>query len=160
VVVAALLQGPQVFTVKAELQQRRLARYYLCKLGALFLERFAPAQSSAEVDEMVTAIRHGVPLIVFPEGTFTAETGLRAFHLGAFQAAVAAHVPVIPVALQGTRTVLRDGTHLPHRAALKASVGSPLSARSGEDPFTAAVRLRDEARDYILRHCGEPDVAR
>jgi 1-acyl-sn-glycerol-3-phosphate acyltransferase len=160
VVVAAVLCGPQVFTAKSELQQTRLTAFYLRKLGALFIDRFAPAQSAAEVEEMTAVIQRGSPVVVFPEGTFTAETGLRAFHLGAFQAAVAAHVPVIPIALQGTRAILRDGTRLPHRAPVRAIVGPPLRARPDEDPFTAAVRLRDEAREYILRHCGEPDLSR
>lgn len=160
VVVAAVLCGPQVFTAKSELQQAPFTRFYLSKLGALFIDRSAPTHSAAEVEAMTAVIQGGSPVVVFPEGTFTAETGLRAFHLGAFQAAVAAHVPVIPIALQGTRSILRDGTRLPHRTPVRAMVGAPLLARSDEDPFTAAVRLRDDAREYILRHCGEPDLSR
>jgi 1-acyl-sn-glycerol-3-phosphate acyltransferase len=97
-------------------------------------------------------------LVVFPEGTFTAVTGLRPFHLGAFELAAAARVPVIPVAVQGTRTILRDGHVLPRRWPVRITVGAALERKSTEDTFSAAVRLRDAARDHILRYCGEPDL--
>ncbi|HVS77564.1 MAG TPA: AMP-binding protein [Steroidobacteraceae bacterium] len=154
----ALLEAPHRFAVKAELAHAPVIAGYLRKLQALFLERFAPERSAAEVAKLEDALRHGQSVIVFPEGTFTRATGLRAFHLGAFEAAAAADVPVVPVGLRGARSVLRDGQRLPRRAPIEAAFGAPLTARAGESPFAAAVRLRDEARAHILRHCGEPDL--
>ena len=156
--VGALLPSPQVFVAKTELQEAPVLNRYLRKLGTLFIERFEPAQSAAEV-ERIAAIARQTPVIVFPEGTFTRETGLRPFHLGAFQVAVAAGVPVIPIALRGTRLVLRDGQYLPRRMPVSAVVGPSLRAKPGEQPFAAVVRLRDEAREYILHNCGEPDLS-
>jgi 1-acyl-sn-glycerol-3-phosphate acyltransferase len=54
----------------------------------------------------------GESVLVFPEGTFTPQVGVRPFQLGAFKAAASAHCPILPVALQGTRNFLRDGTYL------------------------------------------------
>jgi hypothetical protein len=62
------------------------------------------------------------------------------------------------VAVQGTRTVLRDGQVLPRRWPVRVTVGAPLERAGTEDAFAAAVRLRDAARDHILRYCGEPDL--
>ena len=45
----------------------------------------------------------------FPEGTFTRMPGLLAFHLGAFEVACQAGVPIVPVAIRGTRSILRVG---------------------------------------------------
>ena len=94
----------------------------------------------------------------FPEGTFGRMPGLASFRLGAFAAAVAAKVPVLPVAIRGTRAVLREGAWLPRRGTIAVTIGSPVSSRvSGRDAFAQAVALRDAARAQILAHCGEPD---
>lgn len=157
--ISALLLEPHRFGAKAELARVPLLGGYLRKMGTLFIERSAPGQSTAEVGRITDALRGGDSVVLFPEGTFTGATGLRAFHLGAFEAAAAARVPVIAVALRGTRDVMRDGRRLPRRAPVQAVIGPPLCAGQREDVFAAAVRLRDEARAHILRHCGEPDLS-
>lgn len=155
---AAALEERHRFVAKAELAGVPALRFYLRRLQTIFIERFVPEQSVAEVGRLEEALRRGDSVVMFPEGTFTAATGLRPFHLGAFQAAVAARVPVIPLALCGTRSVLRDGRRLPSRVPVRAVMGAPLVARDGEEAFAAAIRLRDAARTHILRHCGEPDA--
>jgi 1-acyl-sn-glycerol-3-phosphate acyltransferase len=79
------------------------------------------------------------------------------FRTGAFQVAVQAGVPVVPVALRGARSVLRDGRWYPRRAPISVTFAAPV-APDGED-WAAAVRLRDRVRAEILRHCGEPDLS-
>lgn len=156
--VAALLPRPHIVVAKAELQRVPILRAYLRSLGIIFVERSAPEQHLLEVERMKAALRRGLSVIIFPEGTFTAETGLRPFHLGAFEIAVATGAPIIPVTLHGTRSVLRDGQWLPRRLPVSAVVGAPLTQPAGEDAFAAAVHLRDAARAQVLRHCGEPDL--
>ncbi len=136
-----------------------MLRGWLRRIGTLFIERFEPVQSIGEVDRLTRALARGNSLVMFHEGTFTRVTGLRPFHLGAFEVAAASGVPIIPLTLRGTRSVLRDGEHMLHRMPVSAVVGSPVTAPAGADTFTSAVSLRDTARDDILRHCGEPDLA-
>jgi len=85
------------------------------------------------------------------------QTGLMPFRTGAFQVAVQSGIPVVPAALRGVRSVLRDGRWYPRRAPVAVTFGAPV-APDGED-WAAAVRLRDRVRADILRHCGEPDLA-
>jgi 1-acyl-sn-glycerol-3-phosphate acyltransferase len=106
---------------------------------------------------MTAAAKRGVSLVVFPEGTLTRRSGLMPFRTGAFQAAAQAGIPVIPVALRGLRSVLRDGTWYLRRAAVSVTVGAPILPQGSD--WAAAVKLRDAARAEILRHCGEPDLA-
>ncbi len=63
---------------------------------------------------------------------------------------------MVPIALHGVRSVLRDGTWYLRRAAVSVTIGAPV-APEGED-WAAAVKLRDAVRAEILRHCGEPDL--
>ena len=93
-------------------------------------------------------------MLFFPEATFTAATGLRPFRLGAFAAAAEAGIPVVPVALLGTRYVLRDGTGLPRPGPIHIWIGSPIAPRS--KVWHDVLELRDRTADAIAAHCGEP----
>jgi 1-acyl-sn-glycerol-3-phosphate acyltransferase len=156
--VAALLPRPHIVVAKAELQRIPVFGAYLRSLGIIFVERSAAEKRVREVPQMKSALATGKSVIIFPEGTFTREAGLRAFHLGAFEIAVACGAPIIPITLHGTRRVLRDGQWLPRRLPVSAVVGVPLTAPGGNDAFSAAVQVRDAARAQMLRHCGEPEL--
>jgi 1-acyl-sn-glycerol-3-phosphate acyltransferase len=95
--------------------------------------------------------------VFFPEGTFRREPGLMAFRLGAFLSAARSGVPVQPITLVGTRSLLRDGQWRPRHGALKVLIGKPVPA-AGND-WQAALQLRDAARSHLLAGLEEPDLA-
>ncbi|MEW6689897.1 MAG: AMP-binding protein [Pseudomonadota bacterium] len=145
------------FVAKREFQRNLLMRALLAGFGTQFIERFDVARSAEDAGELAAAAMRGASLVVFPEGTLRRSAGLMPFRTGAFQAAAQAAIPVVPVALRGVRSVLRDGTWYLRRAAVSVTIGEPLAA-DGAD-WAAAVRLRDAARAEILKSCGEPDLA-
>jgi 1-acyl-sn-glycerol-3-phosphate acyltransferase len=147
------------FVAKRELLDHAVARLYLRGLGVQFVERFDARQSVEDAMRLAAPVKAGASTALFPEGTFRRTPGLGAFHLGAFAAAVAAQVPVLPVAIRGTRAMLRDGQWLPRRGAIAVTIGpATFPSPSAPDAFAAAVALRDAARAHILAHCGEPDA--
>src|SRR4029079_6063758 len=121
-----------------------------------FIERFDVQKSAEHASELGEAAKRGVSLIVFPEGTRKSTSGRMRFRNGAFQAAAHAGISVVPVALRGMRSVLRDGTWYLRRSAVSIVVGAPLAPK-GTD-WSAAVDLRDRVRTETLQHCGEPDL--
>jgi 1-acyl-sn-glycerol-3-phosphate acyltransferase len=144
------------FVAKREFLGNFLMRTLLSGYGTQFIERFDVQKSAEHANELAEAAKRGVSLIVFPEGTLRRNTGLMPFRTGAFQAAAQAGIPVVPVALRGIRSVLRDGTWYLRRSAVSVVVGVPI-APLGTD-WSAAVALRDRVRAEILQHCGEPDL--
>jgi acyl carrier protein len=158
VVLVALL-GPRVysFVAKREFEENPLMRLLLKGFATIFVERFDVQKSAEHADVLVEAVRSGASLVVFPEGTLTRNTGLMAFRAGAFQVAAQAGVPVVPVALRGVRSVLRDGTWYARRVPVAVTVCAPI-APEGTD-WAAAIPLRDRVRAEILQYCGEPDLA-
>ena len=157
VLVAVLPWRNYAFVAKRELEANALARIVVKGIGAVFVERFDVQKSAEHADELVRAAKDGASLIVFPEGTLARHSGLMPFRAGAFQVAAQAGIPVVPVALRGVRSVLRDETWYPRRAPIAVTVGAPI-APDGED-WNAQLRLRDRTRAEILKHCGEPDLA-
>jgi acyl carrier protein len=157
VLLAVLEWRGHAFVAKREFLANALMRTLLKGFGTLFVERFDVQASAEHAGELAEAARHGTSLILFPEGTFSRHTGLRPFRTGAFFAAAHAGIPVVPVALRGVRSVLRDGTWYPRRSPITVTFAAPLPPEGND--WNAAVRLRERARAEILQHCGEPDLA-
>ena len=156
-VLVAAFPGETAFVAKAELAPQLFAGTLLRRIGAIFVERFDDTSGLGDLDAVIEAARAGRRLAVYPEGTLTRRPGLLDFRLGAFAAAAAAGVPVVPVTLRGTRSVLRGGQWFPRPGDVRVTVGSPLFAE--QDGFDAVIALRDAARAAILAGCGEPDLA-
>jgi 1-acyl-sn-glycerol-3-phosphate acyltransferase len=157
IVVMAALPTRVAFVAKAELQQNWVVRRLLGALGTRFVERFDAARGIEDTRALAEAARGGESLAFFPEGTFVREPGLLAFRMGAFVLAAQHDLPVVPVAVVGTRKALPAGVWRLRPAKLRVLVGEPI-VPTGDD-WPAAVRLRDAARAYLLAHSGEPDAS-
>lgn len=157
VLLAVLPWRNNAFVAKRELAANPITRILLRGLGVQFVERFDVQKSAEHADELADAVRSGQSLIVFPEGTLLRHAGLMPFRTGAFQTAAQAGAPVVPVALRGVRSALRDETWYLRRTPISVTIGEPV-APEGSD-WNSAVKLRDRVRAEILRNCGEPDLA-
>jgi 1-acyl-sn-glycerol-3-phosphate acyltransferase len=155
-VLAAVLPGTS-FVAKRELANVSIARFFLRRLGTEFVERFDRQRGAEDTERLVEAAQHGRSLVMFPEGTFGRAAGLRPFRMGAFVVAAQTHTPIVPVALRGTRSILRAGSWLPRWGAVSVSIGQPIAPRGGD--WSAALALRDAVRRELLARCGEPDLA-
>lgn len=155
-VLVATLPGDPGYVAKQELATAFLTRLPLQRLGVEFVERFEAQRGVEDTARVVKATRQGRTMVFFPEGTFGREPGLRPFRMGAFVVAAQANVPVVPVAMRGTRSILRSDQWFIRRGMVHIRIGTPLLP-AGMD-WTAAVTLRDAARAQLLRQCGEPDL--
>jgi 1-acyl-sn-glycerol-3-phosphate acyltransferase len=155
-VLVAVLPPRFIFLAKKEFDRNVVPSVFLRRLGTLFAERTDAEQGVQDAAAATDAVRAGQGLVVFPEGTFRRAPGLRPFKLGGFLVAAQADVPLLPVTIRGTRSILRAGQKVPRPGRASISVGAPLIPE-GTD-WNAAVKLRDHARAEILRGCGEPDL--
>ncbi len=153
IVVAAALPAPVGFVAKAELKRHASLQSFFERLGAHFVERLDARRSVEDARALAAVATQWPPLLFFAEGTFGPAPGLRPFHLGAFQVAAQARLPVVPVALAGTRAVLRDGSWLPRRGAITVTVCAPVPPEG--EGWHGVLALRDRVRAAILTHCGE-----
>jgi 1-acyl-sn-glycerol-3-phosphate acyltransferase len=147
---------PPVFVVKSELTKVPLVRLLLRRLGAVFVERFDTAQSAADARQVAARVAAGRSIVVFPEGTFHRGAGLRSFRLGAFVTAAESGAAIVPVAIEGTRSLMRGDDYFFRRAPVRVTV-LPAIHPGGQD-FSAAVALRDAVREALLAQLGEADL--
>ena len=184
---ASYLDGPMLFAampepvawvVKGELEGNVLLAPLMRALGAEFVHRLDHERSVAGVASLSERLRRGGALGFFPEGTFHRMPGLLPFRLGAFSIAVDEGVPVVPVTIVGSRSVLRSEQWALRPGTVSIRVAPPIAppdpssgerpdgeqsdgpARkpAGASPWARAVELRDAARAVILAQCGEPDL--
>ncbi len=153
-VLGIALGRPLAFVAKGELAPQRVAGTLLRRLGAVFVERFDVGRSVVDAGGLEAVLAAGGTLCVFPEGTFDRAPGIRPFRMGAFVAAARGGVPVVPVGIRGTRSILRSETWLPRRGGAIVAVGAPVHAAGGD--WQASLELRDAARAAILEMTGEP----
>jgi len=154
---------PYRFVAKMEVGRMPFIGTFLKQMGHLKFDRTDAESRLRQAQEIEEFLRNGESVFVFPEGTFTREDGVRPFQLGAFKAAVATGAPILPVSLAGTRRFLRDGTYLPRPSNVTITVSPPIyprTANGADDTADASgwhelIRLRDAARDAIVRHSGE-----
>ncbi|WP_137886379.1 AMP-binding protein [Pseudomonas sp. 2FE] len=155
IILCAALPAEFGFVAKRELAGQWIAGLFLRKIGAHFVERFDPQRSAEDAEALAGAIAQGQSLLFFPEGTLSRAPGLQEFQMGAFVLAARAGVPLLPVAIRGTRMVLRDGQWFPHHGAIGVSVGAPLLA---EGPgWLEAIKLRDAVRAALLAQLDETE---
>ncbi len=150
------------FVAKGELLESAAVRIFLQRIEADFVERFDAEKGVKDFQELAGKARAGRNYLFFPEGTFTRYPGLMRFHMGAFIAAAEAGVPVVPLAIRGTRSILRGTDWLPHRGYVNLHIGQPITLESlnldGSETWETAVALREASRSVILKMCGEPDL--
>jgi 1-acyl-sn-glycerol-3-phosphate acyltransferase len=150
----AVLPPTVRFGAKARLTRYPILGTILRRAGYVLVQRGARDSAAA----LAATIDDGDSLFIFPEGTFVRAPGVMPFRLGAFQVAVEKSVPVVAIALRGTRTVWPDETFRLRPAPLVVAIAEPLT--SPESGWAAMVGLRDAARAWIARESGEPAVAR
>lgn len=108
-------------------------------LGAIPIERSKVSRRSA--DEAAVLIDDGWSMLIFPEGGRSPDGWGQPFRGGAAYLANRCNVPVVPVHIAGTATILRKGTKLPTPAHVRVTYGTPLRTREGESTNRFAERI-------------------
>lgn len=144
------------FVAKGEIHSMPLVGHIAGRSGHFAFDRNDPRARVRQAEEVNAGLKRGESMAIYPEGTFTAATGIRPFQLGAFKAAVESQRPICPVAIRGARQILRDNTLLPRPGKVTVTFGPLVTPQSApSDDWHEIVRLRDATREIIARNSGE-----
>ncbi|MFT3904733.1 MAG: lysophospholipid acyltransferase family protein [Steroidobacteraceae bacterium] len=157
VVMAAALPPHFAFVIKNEMAGVPLAGLLLTRIGAQFVERRDRARGAMDARRILRRASDGDALVFFPEGTFSSQRGLLRFHIGAFAIATRAKLPIVPVAIRGTRRRLPPDSALAMPGRINIAILPPVKVPpQTTDPAAA---LRDAARAALLAELDEPDLS-
>lgn len=96
-------------------------------------------------------IGQGLSLIIFPEGTRSADGRVARFKAGSFLLAIEAGLPVVPITVSGTRAVMRKGQMLVRPGPVTLTIHEPIRTDTGDwKPVVGDARdLAARAREII-----------
>ena len=145
-VAAAALPPDFAFVIKKEMVRVPLAGLLLRRLGSQFVERFDRHKGAVDARRVLKLAATGQSLVFFPEGTFTEIRQVGRFLGGAFTTAARSDMPVVAMAIHGTRAVLPPDGLAVHRLPIRVEILEVLSASDA----------RHRSRELIARAVGEP----
>ena len=156
---AAAAPRPLLFMGKSELSTGLGGRANLA-FGMIPVNR--GSGDLAALDPVISLLRDGAAVGIFPEGTRSPTGELFRFRSGAARLAAAAGVPVVPVGLIGTAQIWPRGKNpalrRPAREVLGIKFGTPLQAPAEDG---RARRLFTQAlQDAVAHLCGQPLASR
>lgn len=152
----AILPPETKMVAKSGLGQLPIIKKVIAKLGHVLVSRKSFPEGTKKNIEKIRGVLKQSSILIFPEGTFSYASGLRPFKMGGFKVACEEDAPVVPLATQGTRRLLREKSFLLRPVFLKVHVG-PLIAPEGKE-YRDFVKLSEKTRAFIAAHCGEPSL--
>lgn len=117
---------PLRFMLKAELARIPFLGWYTRAMGMILVHRGQPAHVRTRLAEVVALLRDGQSLAAFPEGTRSRDGAIGRFKQGIFQAAIAADVPVVPIAITGSGRVMPPGGFRIRPGRIRVRIGQPI----------------------------------
>ncbi len=80
--------------------------WYLKMAGYITVDRGDKVSKEKMLEESYNCLKRNISIMIFPEGTRSADREIAFFKRGAFQLAISAQVPILPVLIEGTGGVL------------------------------------------------------
>lgn len=153
-VLGSVLPGDYKWAAKRSLMRIPFIGWHLRLAGHVPVDRGAGASAAGDaIARFQEVLGRGKPLLVFPEGTRSEDGIVRDFKIGGFCAAVRQHVPVVPIALDGTHRLMRKGAFdLGHGAMRRVAltIGTPIFPGAQGSEVARVDDLRERTRAKIL----------
>jgi 1-acyl-sn-glycerol-3-phosphate acyltransferase len=120
------LPVPVRFVIKQELAKVPFIGWYARAMGMVFIERGHAREAATRLHGVVSIVRGGASLCAFPEGTRSRDGTVGPFKGGAFQVALQAGVPVVPIAISGSGAVLPASGFKVRPGTIHVRIGKPI----------------------------------
>jgi 1-acyl-sn-glycerol-3-phosphate acyltransferase len=83
-----------------------LLGWYLRMAGYITVDRGNEESKAEMLEKSHQCLKNGISIMIFPEGTRSQDSGIGFYKRGAFQLAIQAGVPILPVLIDGTTDIL------------------------------------------------------
>jgi 1-acyl-sn-glycerol-3-phosphate acyltransferase len=148
-VIVALGEFQLRWVAKVELTRVPVFGWALRRTGHVIIDRSDHDQAVASLRAAHARIdREGISLTIFPEGTRSKpDQALLPFKKGGFMLALETGIPIVPIAVRGSREILPRGSWQPVSGDIEVVVGAPI-------PVVGVDRdaLIERVRAFMLAH--------
>ena len=161
-----MVDRPVTFSAKAEYfsasgPAARLLAAYLKATNQLKMDRDGPRAAQDTLEAALALLREGNLFGIYPEGTRSPDGRLYRGRSGVGWLVLRSGLPVIPVALFGTRHVLPPGRVLPRPGRIEIRIGKPLTFDpeiASQPPGKARRLITDQVMEAIRELSGQEYV--
>ncbi len=136
-----------VVILKKSLGYVPLLGHAMARGGFITVDRDVKGSRRNALERATEALKSGLSLLVFPEGTRGTSDTLLPFRPGPFQMAIAAGVPVVPITIYGAADRLPKGTMLIRPGPLTIEFHPPVQTKNLEP--SDRLDLMDKVRSIM-----------
>ena len=108
-------------------------------IGAVPIERKKISRKSS--DDIASLLEKGWNFMIFPEGGRSPDGWGQPFRGGAAYLSIRCQVPIVPIHISGTGSILRKGRALPKRSKTTVNFGPPIWPDEGESSRSLGKRI-------------------
>jgi 1-acyl-sn-glycerol-3-phosphate acyltransferase len=119
------------------------------RIGDIPIDRSNRKKAFQSIAEASRRIAGGTSVVVFPEGTRSPDGSLLPFKKGAFVLAIKSQVPVVPVAIRGSREIMPKHNRWIRGGTIRVNIFPPVETAGRE--ISDRDTLMDEVRQPIAK---------
>lgn len=112
--------------MKQSLRTIPLVGFACDKAGHIYVDRSTPTKLRDTMQRAKNLLRHGMSLVVFPEGARTLDGRMQRFKRGAYTLATEFRLPVVPLTINGSYDIMPRQSKLPHWGHIVITIHKPI----------------------------------
>ncbi len=135
---------------KAELFRIPILGWAMNRTGYIPIERGSPKKAYRSMLQAADKVRGGTSVLIFPEGTRSPDGTLQSFKKGVFIIALKSQAPILPIAIRGTRGIMRKGDWRTYPGEVRIIISPPIPTEG----FSAEkeAELSEKVRETLLKN--------
>jgi 1-acyl-sn-glycerol-3-phosphate acyltransferase len=98
--------------------------------GYISVDRKGTRETVEAMNEAAHKIREGMSVVIFPEGSRSQNGSLQPFKKGGFTLAIKSRVPIVPIAIDGSRTIMPKDRLKVSPGEIWIQLGSPIDTEN------------------------------
>jgi 1-acyl-sn-glycerol-3-phosphate acyltransferase len=130
---------------KKELFSVPFLGWTMAAVGYISIDRGGTRDTVEAMNEASQRIRDGMSVVIFPEGSRSPDGSIQPFKKGGFTLAIKSKVPIVPVAISGSRDIIPKGKLAVSPGEIRIVVGQPIE--------TEKLGLKD--REWLMKKVRE-----
>lgn len=116
--------------VKKELFSIPFLGWTMAAVGYISVDREGTRETLEAMNQASQKIREGMSVVIFPEGSRSSDGSIQPFKKGGFTLAIKSGVPIVPIAISGTREIMPKDRLTASSGKIRIRVDHPIETRN------------------------------
>jgi len=148
--VFSIVKNTMRFFTKKELFSIPLFGWAMSSAGMIKIDRSDRKEAINSMNLAVETIHKGVSLVVFPEGTRSADGKIQPFKKGGFVIAIRGKIPILPISISGSSFILKKHSLMIEPGVIKIVFDKPID--TSKFSKTEKEKLIEVTRQVIIKN--------